>query len=238
MNNIEGWKNSTKIMVILAHPDDPEFFMGATIARWVSEGHSVTYCLMTNGDKGGDEKITSEELARIRQIEQKSAANVLGVEAVHFLNYADGYLFPDLEKRKTIVKAIRKEKPDIVVTSDPTNLFPRPGSINHPDHRAAGQIVLDAVFPAVGNAMFFPELMEEGLLPHSVKELWLSLTNNPNLVFDVTKFWPQKIQALYEHKSQIGEKMKFTERMLSRRAEGSTLENPRFEERFFRNILV
>jgi len=156
---------------------------------------------------------------------------VIGVQAVRFLDLEDGYLVPDLKLRREIVRVIRREKPDILVTCDPQNLFAVYG-LNHPDHRAAGQVVLDAVFPAAGSKVFFPELLAEGLEPHMPKEVWCSLTSQPNTIVDVTDVWPVKLEALLNHKSQIGDVEKFKERMKSRRAEGSSEENPRYEETF------
>ena len=232
---VEGWETRQRILVILAHPDDPEFFCGATIARWVDAGHSVRYCLLTRGDKGSSDPLMDpRELARLREGEQRAAAAVLGVESVRFLNYPDGELIPTLEARREVVRVVRQEKPDILVTCDPTNYFPDDTRINHPDHRAAGQIVVDAFFPGVGNPMYFPALIQEGLPPHTVKELWLSGTIQPNTTLDVTPFWPVKLAALHEHRSQIGEVAAFDERMLSRRAPDSMPEAPRFEEKLRR----
>ncbi len=231
----EGWATPQKILVVLAHPDDPEFFCGASIARWSSQGHTVSYCLLTRGDKGtNDRTIRPEDLAGLREEEQRAAAACLGVSSVEFLNYQDGYLIPDLESRKAVTRVIRQQRPDVLVSCDPQNFFPNDAYINHPDHRAAGQIALEAVFPAAGNPMFFPELiLDEGLEPHSVREVWLSLTAQPTVILDVTATWPKKLEALYQHRSQIGPDVeKFNQRMLSRRTPDSTPENPRFEERF------
>jgi LmbE family N-acetylglucosaminyl deacetylase len=233
----ENWEGTKNILVILAHPDDPEFFCGATIRRWTNLGHRVRYCLLTRGDKGSnDRSMRSFDLAKLREIEQNAAAQELGVENVRFLDYEDGYLVPSLETRKRITRLIREERPDIVLSSDPTNFFPNEASINHPDHRAAGQIVIEAVFPATGNPLFFPELLFEGLEPHSVKEVWLSLTGQPNVVIDVTPTWEDKIRALKQHKSQIGDPEKLVERMRSRRTPNSSEENPVFEEKFRRIV--
>jgi LmbE family N-acetylglucosaminyl deacetylase len=231
----ESWVEKQKILILLAHPDDPEFFLGATIARWIHMGHEINYCLFTKGDKGSDDvNLTPEVLSNMRVVEQRRAAEVLGVSNVEFLDYKDGYLVPDLSFRREVVRIIRKEKPDVIVTSDPTNIFPRVGAINHPDHRAAGQVVVDAVFPAAGNVKYFPELLEEGYKPHSIKEIWLSVTGNPNVIIDVTEYWDKKIQALLQHASQIGDSERFRSRMLSRHTPESTMELPRFEERFYR----
>ncbi len=225
----EDWDGPRRILVILAHPDDPEFFCGATIARWTSTGHIVSYCLLTRGDKGEkDFSLTTEDVARKREIEQKAAANVLHVESIRFLNEPDGYLVPDVRLRREVVRVIRQEKPDIVVTCDPTNIFPNGTGINHPDHRAAGQVVVDAVFPAAGNDFFFPDLLiMEGLAPHQVKEVWMSVTSQPNTILDVSQYYGQKIQALKEHKSQIGDPIEFEKRMLSRRVEESKEDAPK-----------
>jgi len=213
----EGWETHKGILVILAHPDDPEFFLGGTIARWVKAGHSVHYVLLTRGDKGaGDDIKSPEEVIKIREKEQDSAAQSLGVKSVAYLDYLDGYLIPDLEKRKNVVRVIREYQPDILVTCDPTNYFPSQHYINHPDHRYAGQVVIDAVFPAAGNRFFFPELHEKGNLPHEVEEVWMSLTNTPNVSLDVTEHWHDRIEALKMHASQIGDPDAFEKRMRER----------------------
>ena len=231
----DDWKEPQKILVILAHPDDPEFFCGATLARWARAGHTIHYFLLTCGDKGGGPEVTPAELCALRHVEQNAAAAVIGAKAVRFLDLEDGYLVPSLDLRREVVRAIRQEKPDILVTCDPTYLYNTFGSVNHPDHRAAGQVVLDAVFPAAGNGHFFPELLkEERLEPHTPREVWISLTGNPDVVIDVTDTWDVKLQALKEHKSQIGDPVQLEERMRSRRAEGSTEEHPRYEEKFRR----
>jgi len=229
-----SWPENQKILVILAHPDDPEFFCGGTLARWAQAGHHITYYLLTCGDKGRNDHnkdIPGDELCNLRHQEEYAAASVIGAEAVHFLDREDGTLVPDLDLRRDVVRVIRQMKPDILVTCDPQNLFASYG-LNHPDHRAAGQVVLDAVFPAAGNDLFFPELLAEGYQPHMPREVWVSLTMQPNVTLDITDTWPVKLKALKEHKSQIGDPVKFEERMRKRRIEDSTDENPRFEETF------
>lgn len=232
------WDSPQKILVILAHPDDPEFFCGASIAYWCARGHEVKYCLLTRGDKGVNGRvIPPQTLKKMREEEQRAAAAVLGVKQVSFLDYPDGYLVPTLEARRDVVRVIRRERPDIIVTCDPLNYFPAPNRINHPDHRAAGQIVMDAVFPAAGNPMFFPELLtEEGLEPHEVREVWFSLTRQPNVRLDVTPYWDQKIEALRAHHSQIQDFNELEGRMRARLAPGSTPGQPRYEEYFYRIV--
>jgi LmbE family N-acetylglucosaminyl deacetylase len=237
MNQIQEpdqWDGPQRILVVLAHPDDPEFFCGGSIARWVAAGHVVSYCLLTCGDKGTqDRNLTSEELCNIRNKEQMAAAKVLGVTQVRFLDYPDGYLVPDLNLRKDITREIRREKPDILVTCDPLNLYVRDTYINHPDHRAAGQATLDAVFPAARDHLNFVELWrDEGLEPHNVREVWVSLPLEPNVNLDVTEFWEVKIRALSQHKSQIDNFEELAERMRKRIAPDTSPENPRYEEPF------
>ena len=231
----ENWEESQTILAIFAHPDDPEFFCGATLARWTGMGHTVHYCLLTRGDKGvRDQIIEPEDLAREREGEQRRAADVLGVSDILFLDYKDGYVVPDLGARKDVVRVIRQYRPDVVVCCDPTQIF-GDNSINHPDHRASGQIVVDAVFPASGNPLYFPDLLqEEKLTPHSPKEVWLTVTGNPNTVVDVTATWEKKIAALHNHVTQIGSMEQLDERMRSRRTPESTPEAPRYEEKFRR----
>ena len=231
------WPDPLKILVILAHPDDPDFFCGASIAQWVIEGHDVSYCLLTKGEKGVNQHFNpGNDIVNVRNFEQANAGKVLGVNNIIYLDYEDGYLEPSIKLRRDIIRVIRKEKPDIVVTCDPTNYYMRDTYINHPDHRAAGQATIDAAFPAAQNPLFFPELLSEDLPPHNIKEVWLSLPKDPNIKLDITEYWPKKIEALLCHQSQIGDKEKFLDRMAERRTEDSSLENPRFEEVFHRIV--
>ncbi len=230
------WNSPQNILVILAHPDDPEFFCGATLARWARAGHAITSYLLTCGDKGYNDRtkvedISPDDLCAIRHTEQAAAAKIIGAQAVHFLDRLDGYLIPDLKLRREVVRIIRQIKPDVLVTCDPQNLYAVYG-LNHPDHRAAGQVVLDAVFPAAGNAAYFPELLTEGYAPHMPKEVWCSATRQPTVTLDITDTWPVKMQAILEHKSQISDLDNFMERMRSRRTDSSTTEDPHYEETF------
>lgn len=211
------WKTPKQILVILAHPDDPEFFLGGTIAQWSAAGHDVSYLLLTRGEKGISEQYPGgESLKKIREKEQQEAAAKLGVTQIDFLNYPDGYLEVNLTNRKRLVAEIRKKKPDIVVSCDPQAIF-FDSYINHPDHRAAGQLTIDAVFPASGNPAFFPELLEEGLEPVEIEEVWLSLTKEANIILDVSEHWRTRIEALKKHKSQIGDPVLFEQKCFDRR---------------------
>lgn len=194
------------VLVVLAHPDDPEFFCGATLAKWAREGKEIHYLLLTCGDKGSDDPAaTPEMLCEDRRAEQLAAAAVLGVKQVKFLSYPDGELVNSPEVRREIVREIRRFQPRIVITCDPTTYIRGNIGINHSDHRAAGAATLDAVFPAAGNRMYFPELLKEGLEPHSPKEIWLSVSNEPVQWVNVNDTIDVKIKALLEHKSQIKE---------------------------------
>jgi LmbE family N-acetylglucosaminyl deacetylase len=229
----DAWEISQKILVILAHPDDPEFFCGATLARWAIAGHEIHYFLLTNGNKGGGQGVTPQELCIIRQTEQQNAAAIIGARSVRFLGLEDGFLAPTTELRLEIVRVLRLQKPDILVTCDPTMVYNRFGRLNHPDHRAAGQGVLDAVYPAAGNSHYFPELLiNEGLQPHTPRECWVSLASNPTVTLDVTDTWEVKLKALKEHKSQIGDPLKFDRRMRSGHTEDISDKAPRYEESF------
>jgi len=242
MNKVDSpdnWESAQRILVILAHPDDPEFFCGGSIARWTHAGHHVSYCLLTCGDKGTqDRSLTPDALCSLRQEEQNAAAAVLGVDQVQFLDYPDGYLVPDIQLRRDITRVIREEQPDVLVTCDPTNLYVKETYLNHPDHRAAGQATLDAVFPAARDHLSFIELWrDENLEPHIVREVWISLPGEANVTLDVTEYWEMKLQALHHHKSQIGDPALLEERLRSRYTPESTLENPRYVEKFKRLVL-
>ncbi|MDE3088812.1 MAG: PIG-L family deacetylase [Chloroflexota bacterium] len=195
-----------RVLLVLAHPDDPEFFCGATLAKWAREGKVIRYLLLTCGDKGSDDPaMTPETLCVDRQAEQRAAAQVIGAQEVVFLSYRDGELANTLDVRREIVREIRRFKPEVVVTCDPTTYFRANAYINHSDHRIAGAAALDAVFPAAGNRMYFPELLKEGLEPHAPKQVWISQTNEPNTWVEVNDTIAIKIAALREHKSQIKE---------------------------------
>ncbi len=239
LEDFEGWTEKKKILVILAHPDDPEFFMGATLARWGMLGHEIRYCLLTTGQKGSqDVNQKPEDLAALRKVEQQNAADVIGVKSVEFMDYVDGEVVPDLEMRKKVVRVIRKYQPQIVVSSDPLNYFPGDNRVNHPDHRAAGQVVLEAAFPAAGNPMFFPELInEEGLIPVNVEELWFSIPDQANLIVDVSAYFDAKVEAILCHRSQISmDVKKFKEMMKTRWVDAGDEWHRVYLERFKRIV--
>lgn len=195
-----------KIASIMSHPDDAEFICGGTLARWAEEGNEVVIVLITSGDKGSDDpEMTPEKLAATREAEQLAAARELGVSDVIFLRQTDGYLVPTLDLRRELVRVVRQLRPDVVICQDPTVHWADASYINHPDHRAAGEAVLAAIFPAARNRMYFPELLAEGLEPHAVREVYLAGAQTPDVAVDVTAQMPKKIAALKAHASQVGE---------------------------------
>ena len=192
-------------MVVVAHPDDAEFGCSASVARWVREGIEFVYVLCTDGSKGtSDRNITSEQLVEIRKQEQISAGKVLGLKDVVFLGYPDGYLHPTLDLRRDIAREIRRFRPDILITTSPTRTLTGTGYLGHPDHFAAGEAALSAVYPAARDHLTFPELLEEGLEPHKVREVLIIGHDISNKWVDVTSGIDFAIQALLAHESQVG----------------------------------
>lgn len=194
-----------RILVIAAHADDIEFGIAGSVARWTDEGHEVAYCLITDSSAGSnDPNVDPRALAELRRDEQIAAAAAVGVQMVRFLGYADGTLQPTLELRRELARLIREWKPQRVVCQDPTTVFVDTNYVNHPDHRAAGEAAIYAVFPSAETRPIFPELLSEGFEPHKVQELWLTLTLNPNTFVDISTTIDRKIEALLFHRSQVG----------------------------------
>ena len=197
---------SQRVLLVFAHPDDPEYFCGATLAKWARAGKEIRYLLLTSGEKGIDDStLTPEMVGAIRQAEQCEAAQVIGAKEVAFLKYCDGEVVNTSEVRREIVREIRRFRPPIIVTSDPTTYFHENTYVNHTDHLTAGTAALQAAWPAAGNGRYFPELLKDGLEPYSPQQVWLALTNQPNTSVDVTDTIDIKIAALLKHKSQINE---------------------------------
>ena len=186
----------------MAHPDDCDFGAGGTIAHWTSQGIEVSYCIITNGDQGGEESgIPVEEMAKVRQQEQRDAGKALGVTQITYLNYRDGWLMPSIDLRKEIVKAIRIAKPDRMVVQSPERNWERIYS-SHPDHLAAGETAIQAVYPDARNPFAFPELKAAGLEPWRVREVWITGSPTPNHFVDITETFSKKMAALHAHVSQ------------------------------------
>ncbi len=190
-----------QVMVVTPHPDDAEFGVAGTVARWTGEGKDVIYVVCTNGDKGtSDTNMKPDELARIREQEQMAAAKLLAVREVIFLRYPDQTLEDTPEFRKKIVRLIRMYQPETVVTADPYRRY-----LWHRDHRIAGQVTLDAIFPYARDLYSYPDLLEEGLQPHKVKEVLLWGSEDSNYRSNITDTFDIKIAALRCHKSQISD---------------------------------
>ena len=190
-----------QVMVVTPHPDDAEFGVAGTMVRWVKEGKDAVYVVCTNGDKGTkDIKIKPKELAKTREKEQRAAAELLGVREVIFLRHPDQSLEDTPEFRKEIVRLIRMYRPETVVTADPYRRY-----LWHRDHRITGQVVLDAVFPYARDHLAYPELLDEGLQPHKVSEVFLWASGDDiNYRSDITTTFDIKLKALSCHKSQVG----------------------------------
>lgn len=206
------------ILAVAAHTDDLDFGCGGSMALWSKRGARVYYFLLTDGSKGSEDmSISGERLSILRQQEQMKAAQIIGVKKVFFGGFMDGELQNSAEVRYEIVILIRKLKPDIVVTTDPNLVYDVDfGLINHPDHRNAGQATLDSIYPYARNSRTFPDLLEQGLKPHSVKQVLLLNFARGNFTVDITETFSQKIEALKAHKSQISDFGKFS-RMMEQR---------------------
>lgn len=192
----------SRVLVVTAHPDDVDFGAGGTIAQWTAKGIEVAYCIATNGDQGGeDPDLPRDQMPVIRQREQRAAGAILGVTDIEFLNYRDGWLEPTIELRKKIVKAIRRVKPDRMIIQSPERNWDRLGA-SHPDHMAAGEAAIQAVYPDARNRFAFMELLDEGLEPWRVKEVWVTSMITPNHYIDITETFPKKMAALHAHESQ------------------------------------
>lgn len=227
---------SGPVLVVMAHPDDPEFFCGGAVARWAANGREVHYLLLTRGDKGADEPgVDPAELAETREGEQRAAASVLGVEGVHFLDYHDGELYVDEELRRDVARVVRQVRPHTLVTSDPSGYYFM-SFVNHSDHRVAGHVALDAVWPGARSALYHPELyQEEGLEPHKVKEVYIAGPVHPDTHIDITDYFDRKLNALAEHRSQIDDIDELGERLRERmRDSKSPPDGPRYIEQFKR----
>lgn len=201
-----GYYVPQKAMVIAAHPDDIEFGPAGTVARWIKDGAAVSYVLCTSGDVGiAEPGMTKEKAAQIREAEQQAAANVVGVKEVIFLREPDGMLENTLALRKRLVREIRRFRPEVVITFDPTVLWAGPHYINHPDHRAAAGAAVDAIFPAAGQPNLFEELAEEGLTAHKVRKVYIThwAESEADLYINITDTIDLKIEALKKHASQM-----------------------------------
>jgi LmbE family N-acetylglucosaminyl deacetylase len=211
---------------IFGHPDDAEIAAGGTLAKWAAAAREVHLLILTNGDRGSqDPALDRAELAAVRATESAAAGTVLGLASVRILPIHDGELENTAGIRADVVRAIRELRPTTVVSCDPTAWFFENRYYNHSDHRTAGLVALDSVFPGAGNPHFFSEHLAEGLEPHDVRDIWLGWTNEPNHREDITGFLRTKIDALAAHASQLAEGIAFFEQELEKEAveEGEAL---------------
>jgi LmbE family N-acetylglucosaminyl deacetylase len=206
-----------RVLVIAAHPDDPDFLAGGTVARLAQEGREVAYVILTNGNKGsGNRGVKSEQLAPIREEEQRRAAHVLGVRHVEFLGYEDGELEDTRELRRDVTREIRRWRPDLIITLNPHRTYNNfPGW--HRDHRVTGRVVLDCVYPLARDHLAFPELSRE-YEPHSVREVYYIQWEQPHLIIDISETMELKLEAIRCHASQVTDFKAFEARMRDRAA--------------------
>lgn len=197
-------KRFERVLVVSAHPDDPEFGFGATIAKLASEGAHVVYVICTDGSQGGeDPAVPDAELSARRYSEQRAAARVLGAADVVFLGLRDGHLEPDVSLRKAISAEIRRHRPDLVLTHGPVRALGVGIGASHPDHLAVGEATLCAVYPDARNPRAYPDLLEQGLEAHKVREVWLSAATDPDQFVDAGALVEKKIEAILCHVSQF-----------------------------------
>ena len=207
----------TRVLVVTAHPDDVDFGAAGTVATWTAAGIEVAYCICTSGDAGGFDATPRHKMGPLREGEQRAAAKELGVSDVRFLGYSDGRLTPSLELRRDISREIRRFRPQRVLTQSP-EIWWRRLPASHPDHRAAGEAALAAVYPDARNPFAHPELLaDEGLEAWSVGELWLMAAPDERIdhVVDITDTVGRKVAALRAHASQTTHMTDLDERIRS-----------------------
>ena len=221
-------------MVVVAHPDDAEFGCGGTMAKLVKEGMELAYVICTNGNKGSNDlSMTSDRLAVIREQEQRDACNAIGAKEVTFLAFGDGELEANRDLIGKIVREIRRFKPDVVFCQDPWR-----GRHNHRDHRMAGQATFDAIYPFARDHLHFPEQLAEGLQTHKVAEIYTTMTEDPEVIVDISDGIETKIAALKAHKSQIGDPQSLEQRIMTRTSELAERSGYKHAEGFRRHIFA
>ncbi len=193
-----------RVLVVCAHPDDVDFAAAGTVATWLDAGIEVTYLLVTRGDAGGFDDTPRELMPALREAEQRAAAKAVGVSTVEFLDgYADGTVTASVQLRRDITRAIRRYRPDRILTNSPLRRWERLAGPSHPDHLAVGEATTCAVYPDSRNEFAFPELLrDEGLAPWLVREVWYAGGPSPDHVVDITDVYPRKLAALEAHSTQ------------------------------------
>lgn len=209
--------SSNRVLFVAAHPDDADFLAGGTVARLAKEGREIAYVILTNGNKGSnDARITPAELMSIREAEQRQAARVLGVADVTFLGYEDGELEETRDLRRDVTRAIRRWRPDLIITLNPHRTYNNfPGW--HRDHRTTARVVMDCVYPLARDHLAFPELLPD-YEPHTVREVYAIQWEQPRLVIDITDTMDVKLEAGRCHVSQVGDVKAFEDRIRRRAA--------------------
>jgi LmbE family N-acetylglucosaminyl deacetylase len=198
------WRGVERALVIMAHPDDPDFSCAGTAIQMARQGIEVTYMILTNGDKGNHNPlVTRNQLILMRKEEQRAAADLCGVKQVIFMDEEDGFLRPTFELRKRVCREIRRIRPQLIICPSPERYLVGDGYINHPDHRNAGLVALEAIFPAADNPMFYPDMADEGYLPHKISQLYVTGYDDPSVEINVSADVDTKIQAILAHKSQF-----------------------------------
>jgi LmbE family N-acetylglucosaminyl deacetylase len=192
-----------RVLVVTAHPDDVDFGAAGTVAVWTDAGIDVSYCIVTDGEAGGyDPSVPRSEIPAIRRAEQTAAAKTVGVTDLHFLAYADGRLEPSIALRRDISRVIRVVRPDRLVCQSPDRSYTRIYA-SHPDHLAAGEAALCAVYPDARNPFAHPELAAEGLEAHTVPEVWIMAGLQTDHAVDISQTLDRKVAALMCHVSQM-----------------------------------
>ena len=206
-----------RALVIMAHPDDIEFTCGGTVANLADDGWHVSFCLVTSGDKGSkDDSLTAWDLSRIREAEQQAAAERLGVAQCIFLRWPDGFVEDSAELREALVRVIRTQQPDLLITWDGYRGF------NHRDHRTVGLVALDAAFPLARTPHYFPNHADDDLGPHRVNTVLLAGSREPDYFVDVGRQFDRKITALLCHASQMqASRDELTDRLRRRQADAA-----------------
>jgi len=198
-----------RAMSIHAHPDDQEFTVAGTLAKWARAGCEIVSVVITSGDAGSNDPAHDGSykpaLASLREVEQLAANEVLGIKDTVFLRYPDGELEPTITLRKELARLIRQHRPEAVVTGNPEAWFYDSSYINHPDHRAAAQAAVEAVFPSAGSRLMFTDILEAGYEPHNVTRLYIHGVEKPDTWVDVAETIHTKIEALRKHPSQLGD---------------------------------
>lgn len=224
-----GLPEATRVLVVGAHPDDPDFFCAGSVARWTAQGAAVHYLVVTSGDKGTPNLETDvNAFCRLREAEQAAAACVLGVEGVSFLRLTDGEVLDTLDLRGRITAEIRRFRPDLILTHDPLTRVYR----MHPDHRAVGAAMLAAAFPSCRLPTFFPEQARAGLQPHVVNRALLFGSEQPDTFVDISAVFDRKVEALERHVSQVSTIQGFRDRVRRRAEEAGRAGNVPLAEAF------